>query len=131
MKTGVVNIGDLDRGIRMVPNHRTSHGDMTRIDRKTGWGNPPVIGRDGNRNTVIKRYRKWMKREIAEGGFADMDLSRLHDKTLVCRCGPLPCHGDVPAKLAGRAWKRIGASEDRTLEGVGEKTILDQIQTEG
>lgn len=57
------------------------------IGRKSKWGNPFIIGRDGTRSQVIEKFR----REV----LPDLDLSELRGKHLVCHCAPLPCHGDV------------------------------------
>lgn len=76
-------------------NMRTSDYDV-RIDRETQWGNPFRIGEDGNRTEVIARYAKWIqaKPELLA------DLPLLRGKRLGCWCKPLPCHGDILAKLA-------------------------------
>jgi len=65
------------------------------IGRPSKWGNPHVIGRDGTREEVIARYENYIL------GRPDLlhDLSELKDKRLGCYCSPLPCHGDVLARL--------------------------------
>ena len=73
---------------------------MVRIDRRTRWGNPFVIGRDGTREDVIARYRRWLWRRIGCGEVGLEDLARLHGKSLVCWCHPLPCHGHALARAA-------------------------------
>ncbi len=67
-----------------------------RIDRATKWGNPFVIGRDGDRAEVIAKYREW----IAEQPELLAALPELRGKRLGCWCAPEPCHGDVLADLA-------------------------------
>ena len=65
-----------------------------RIDRRTPWGNPFVIGRDGDRAAVIAKYRAWILTQpqlLAR-------LIELRGKRLGCWCAPLPCHGDVLAE---------------------------------
>jgi hypothetical protein len=69
-------------------------GLFVRVDRATPWGNPFVIGRDGNRATVIAAYRD---RYLPSR--PDL-LARLRGKALGCWCAPLACHGDV---LAGQS----------------------------
>ena len=66
------------------------------IGRGSKWGNPFIIGRDGDRATVIREYEKWLMTQ-AELLAA---LPELRGKTLACFCAPLPCHGDVLARLA-------------------------------
>lgn len=59
------------------------------------WGNPFVIGRDGNRDEVIEKYRQYIlsNPELLE------QLESLRDKVLGCWCSPLACHGNVLAEL--------------------------------
>src|SRR4051812_27107998 len=60
------------------------------------WGNPFVIGRDGDRATVIAKYERWLQTQpqlLAR-------LPELKGKRLGCFCHPAPCHGDVLARLA-------------------------------
>lgn len=81
------------------------------IDRRTRWGNPFVIPRDGDRAQVIERYRRWLWTQIRDGKITAEDLAALHGKHLACHCAPLACHGDVletAAKWAhGRVTRRI------------------------
>lgn len=69
-----------------------------RIDRKSKWGNPFVIGEDGNRAEVVEKYREWLVdqpvllKAIAAG--------ELDGKRLGCWCAPELCHGDVLADFA-------------------------------
>jgi len=66
---------------------------------KTGklgkWGNPFVIGKDGDRDEVIKKYEEWL--------LSNKDLliclSELKGQVLGCWCAPKFCHGDVLLKL--------------------------------
>ncbi len=78
-----------------VVNIRESHYDV-RIDRKTKWGNPFIIGKDGTREEVIRQYEQW----ICEQPHLMNSLHELKNKKLGCWCHPLPCHGDVLARLA-------------------------------
>jgi hypothetical protein len=68
------------------------------IGRPSKWGNPFVIGRDGNRDEVIEKYRKWILGNKELMG----DLNELCGKTLACWCKPHACHGDVLAELCER-----------------------------
>lgn len=65
------------------------------IGRPSKWGNPFVIGRDGNRDAVIEKYRKWVLSQ------PDLlrDLPELRGKVLGCWCKPKACHGDVLVEL--------------------------------
>jgi hypothetical protein len=66
-----------------------------RIDRRTKWGNPFFIGRDGNRAEVIAKYETYIRQrpDLLEA------LPELIGKRLGCHCKPLACHGDVLVKL--------------------------------
>lgn len=66
------------------------------IGRPSKWGNPFTIGKDGTREQVIAKYRKWLKTQ----SHLLASLSELRGKVLGCWCSPLACHGDVLAKLA-------------------------------
>lgn len=87
MATVVMNIKDQRR---RWPNDRY-------IGRPSRWGNPFKIGRDGTREEVIAKYAQYV--------WEDAEMLRaikaqLRDKTLMCYCAPLPCHGDVLAAIA-------------------------------
>jgi hypothetical protein len=65
------------------------------VGRGSKWGNIFVIGRDGDREEVIRKYREW----ILENDYLLSCLSELKDKVLGCFCKPLKCHGDVLVEL--------------------------------
>lgn len=67
-----------------------------RIDRRTKWGNPFIIGKHGSRDDVITQYETWVKTQphlLAA-------LHELRGKRLGCWCAPLACHGEVLVRLA-------------------------------
>ena len=64
------------------------------IGRGSVFGNPFVIGKDGNRAEVIEKYRQWFLEKISDPSFRRA-VWALEGKKLVCFCAPLPCHGDV------------------------------------
>lgn len=68
------------------------------IGRPSKWGNPFIIGKDGSREDVIKKYREWILNQY------DLlkDLQELKGKILGCFCAPQACHGDVLIELANR-----------------------------
>lgn len=72
------------------------------IMRGTRWGNPFVIGRDGDRAEVVRKYRRWLWQAIqSDPGMADA-VRQLHGRDLCCCCAPAACHGDV--LVAAAAW---------------------------
>ena len=113
----VVNMKDRP-DVRAALDGKDEHGDVVRIDGRTRWGNPFVIGRHGSREEVIERYRAWLWRKVKSGGISVAELAALNGKTLACHCHPKPCHGDVLAKAASWAHARLTA--DRTWQP-GEK----------
>jgi hypothetical protein len=66
------------------------------IDRTTSLGNPYVIGRDGDRGQVIAAFARYV---VHRPDLMAL-LPGLRGRVLGCHCAPLPCHGDVLARLA-------------------------------
>jgi len=65
------------------------------IGRGSKWGNPFIIGKDGDRAEVIVKYRAW----ILDIEYLLEALPELHKRPLLCYCAPLPCHGNVLLEL--------------------------------
>jgi len=82
-----------------------------RIDRRTVWGNPFVMGRDGTRVQVVARYRADLWRRIGAGEIALEAVAALNGRDLACHCAPLPCHGEVLARAAAWAAAMLRARE--------------------
>jgi hypothetical protein len=61
------------------------------IGRGSKWGNPFVIGKDGDRNQVIEMYKKYFD----SNDELKKDIEELRNKNLVCYCSPKKCHGEV------------------------------------
>ena len=66
------------------------------IGRPSKWGNPFEIGKDGDRETVIRKYREW----VVTQPHLMAALPELRGKVLGCWCAPQACHGDVLVSLA-------------------------------
>ncbi len=62
------------------------------IGRPSKWGNPFVIGKDGDRGEVIAKYRAWLLTNPELLASAKQELA---GKDLLCFCAPAACHGDV------------------------------------
>lgn len=73
--------------------------DAVYIGRGGPFGNPFVIGRDGNRAEVIAKYRQMIERDPA---LKDRVIRELNGKDLVCWCAPQACHGDVLLEIANK-----------------------------
>lgn len=72
------------------------------VMRGSPFGNPFVIGRDGDRAEVVRRYRGWLWARLqADSEFADR-VRALHGRNLCCCCAPKACHADVLERAA--AW---------------------------
>jgi len=66
------------------------------IGRPSIWGNPFTIGRDGDREEVVEKYRQWVLQQPQ----LMARLPELQGKRLGCWCTPQLCHGEVLAELA-------------------------------
>lgn len=66
------------------------------VGRPTKWGNPFVVGRDGTRDEVIDKYRRWL---VSQPQLMK-EIHTLRGKVLACWCAPLACHADVLVELA-------------------------------
>jgi hypothetical protein len=79
------------------------------IGRGSVWGNPFIIGADGDRNAVISKfyhYAKWrLEREPNW-------LEPLRGKDLACYCAPKGCHGNAIVMLLEEIKKPIPAKEE-------------------
>lgn len=87
--------------ITKVVHCRKEHFDVM-IDRRTPYGNPFIIGRDGDRETVIKKYLKWV---LTKTDLIAKMHKELKGKTLGCWCKPAACHGDVIVDIVERSGK--------------------------
>lgn len=66
------------------------------IGRPGPFGNPFVIGKDGDRNEVIRKFEEYLLKDEA----LMAKVKQLKGKVLGCFCSPQKCHGDVLAKYA-------------------------------
>lgn len=77
--------------------HCRRHKYDVYIGRPSKWGNPFIIGPDGTREEVLFKYRQYLSINFP----LLMEIKKeLKGKVLGCYCAPLPCHGDLLAKLA-------------------------------
>ncbi len=60
--------------------------------RGSPYGNPFVIGKDGDRDAVCDKF----EREV----LPTLDVSKLRGKDLVCFCAPKRCHCDAILRKA-------------------------------
>lgn len=69
------------------------------IGRPSPWGNPFEIGRDGDRDEVVAKYREWLALD-AQAPLREAARRELRGRSLVCFCKPKACHGDVLLEIA-------------------------------
>jgi len=82
--------------------HRGKHHFDVFIGRPSKWGNPfshTGFGaiRVSTREEAIHRYEQWVR---SQPHLMASIKRELRGKTLGCYCKPLPCHGDVLARIA-------------------------------
>ena len=75
------------------------------VGRPTNLGNPFIVGRHGNREQVVERYRRWLDAKLADPQGNDvsrefsaiLELHRQYEGRidLECWCSPLLCHANV------------------------------------
>ena len=85
-----------------MPNVLNKHRDgvpkgAVYIGRPSKWGNPFVIGQDGDRDEVIAKYRHWL---MSQHELVAAARRELVGRDLVCFCAPKSCHGDVLIEVA-------------------------------
>lgn len=81
-------------------------GNTVKVDRSTMWGNPFVVGRDGDQAECVARFscllggecaneaeQAWLARALAHRG-------ELEGKNLACCCANAPCHADALLRFA-------------------------------
>jgi len=69
----------------------TRCGKMVPIDRTSKWGNPFILGQDGDRDRVCDCFQKHYAPN--KDSFSEAE-DELKGKVLACHCYPQRCHGD-------------------------------------
>lgn len=78
-------------------NGRTlARSGAVRVDRQSRWGNPFVMGVDGDRDQVCDLFAKYAVWRLS---IQPDWLDDLRGKDLACHCAPLRCHGDFLLEL--------------------------------
>lgn len=68
-----------------------------RIDRSSKYGNPFIMGQDGNRDDVCNSFEVYY---LPNKPSILIDSPKLKGKVLICHCYPERCHGDCLKDLA-------------------------------
>lgn len=95
--------------------------EAVRIDRKSQWGNPYVVGKDGTREQVIALHAAWILTQpqlLAA-------LPELRGKDLACWCAPYECHGQTLIAMANAQPARIF-----TLAVIGSRHFTDYAKAQ-
>jgi len=74
-----------------IVNKKHSNYDVD-IGRPSIWGNPYIIGRDGDRATVVAKYKEHF---LGSFHLKQLATEKLKGKVLGCYCKPKACHGDI------------------------------------
>ena len=90
MPTTVVNV------------HKRERSDVY-IGRPGPFGNPYVIGTDGDRAEVIRLFRIYFYERLKRDPEWKKLVEGLRGKKLGCFCAPLSCHGHVIAEYLDHA----------------------------
>jgi hypothetical protein len=110
----------LSISIRIV-NKRNYNNPGIYAGRPSPLGNPFVIGRDGDREEVMRKSRDFSKTAIHNGAEIKTELERLEelnkkgDVILICWCALSKCHGgrSVEGMLQGDDRERRQGDEDK------------------
>ena len=68
------------------------------IDRSTLFGNPFYLGKDGDRVTVLAKYREYFNKRVQEDADFKRRVLALRGMRLGCHCAPKLCHGGIIAE---------------------------------
>lgn len=71
--------------------------DAIYIGRPSKWGNPFVVGKDGERGECVMLYEDYL---MSHPELIKAAQEELRGKSLVCWCAPRACHGDILMKVA-------------------------------
>mgnify|MGYP003643148068 CR=1 FL=1 len=69
------------------------------IGRGSPFGNPFVIGKDGDRDQVCDKYETYL---LNNKSLVRKTKRLLKGKNLICFCKPCRCHGDTLLKVANQ-----------------------------
>jgi len=79
--------------------HNTAPPGAIYIGRGSPYGNPFVIGIDGDRDAVCDKYEQMLRSKPL---LLEKFKQELRGKDLVCFCAPKRCHGDFLIEIANQ-----------------------------
>lgn len=65
----------------------------------SNFANPFKIGKDGTRDEVIEKYKKYIDNRLKNDAKLQQELIGMKNKNLGCWCSPESCHGNVLLQL--------------------------------
>lgn len=83
--------------MRVWNKHDVTPPGAVYVGRPSKWGNPFVIGPDGDRADVIRKYRSYL---FSNKVLMSEAKAELKGRDLVCWCAPKACHADVLMEVA-------------------------------
>jgi hypothetical protein len=90
VEAGLSVVANLQRDKHLIQ-WATQNGKLVMIDRTSRWGNPFVLGPDGDRDHVCMCFEEHYA--TYKQSF-DKHRDELRGKVLACHCYPERCHGD-------------------------------------
>ncbi len=81
--------------------HCKADHDGIYVGRGAPFGNPFPMRTEGDRTTVIARFREWI---AAQPELLRLARQALPGQRIRCYCAPRPCHGDVLSEIAAGLW---------------------------
>lgn len=85
-------------GVVFIQNEKTKQKERFPKDQSI-FANPFKIGKDGTREEVIQKYKKYIIGKLDTSITFVNEFIKLKGKNLGCWCHPEPCHGDVLLEL--------------------------------
>ena len=87
----------------LIVNLKTGYQAMVhnpvRVDRGTPWGNPFILGVDGDRAEVCRLFEAYATWRLC---LQSHWLDHLRARDLACWCAPEQCHAETLMRLANR-----------------------------
>lgn len=90
MSARILNLGLID-GSRY---HGLMPSGVKRVDRRTEFGNPFQVGRDGDRDAVCDKFAAWFHAP-EQADLRRRAIFELSGFDLACWCAPLRCHAET------------------------------------
>ena len=85
-------------GVVIIQNNDTNKKERFPKEESI-FANPYKIGKDGTRDAVIQKYKKYIIDKLETSITFQNEFKKLKGKNLGCWCYPEPCHGDILQEL--------------------------------